>query len=170
MQRLPIKAGCKGSAQTRHKGRVQRQRTKAELKGAKVGHKRWTQRQGAKATFTSFMPYLVQPLYPTFVPFLHAPPLQSSHPVFVSFVPCHYVLSSCPLHPSLIPCFQAYLSTLYTLPTCLFRWLKFTLKPPNSMAIGNFFLAIWDTSHWNFLSNLDSRHLMTSPRTLLGKF
>ena len=22
------------------------------------------------------------------------------------------------------------------------------------------FLAIWDTSHWNFLSNLDTRHLM----------
>ena len=32
----------------------------------------------------------------------------------------------------------------------LFRWFKFTLKPPNSMARGNFFSAIWDTSHWNF--------------------
>ena len=32
----------------------------------------------------------------------------------------------------------------------LFRWFKFTLKRPNSMAHGNFFLAIWDTSHWNF--------------------
>ena len=31
-----------------------------------------------------------------------------------------------------------------------FRWFKFTLKPPNSMACGNFFLAIWDTFHWNF--------------------
>ena len=31
-----------------------------------------------------------------------------------------------------------------------FRWFKFTLKPPNSMACGNFFSAIWDTSHWNF--------------------
>ena len=31
----------------------------------------------------------------------------------------------------------------------LFRWFKFTLKPPNSMACRNFFLAIWDTSHWN---------------------
>ena len=33
----------------------------------------------------------------------------------------------------------------------LFRWFKFTLKPPYRIAIGNFFLAIWDTSHWNFL-------------------
>ena len=32
----------------------------------------------------------------------------------------------------------------------VFRWFKFTLKPPNSMAPRNFFLAIWDTSHWNF--------------------
>ena len=32
----------------------------------------------------------------------------------------------------------------------IFRWFKFTLKPPNSMAIGNFFSAIWDTSHWKF--------------------
>ena len=52
----------------------------------------------------------------------------------------------------------------------IFRWFKFTLKPPNSMAHGNFFSAIWDTSHWNFLSNLDSRQLMTSPRTLFGQF
>ena len=54
--------------------------------------------------------------------------------------------------------------------TMVIRWFKFTLKPPNSMAWRNFFWAIWDTSHWNFLSNLDSRHLMTSPRTLLGQF
>ena len=33
----------------------------------------------------------------------------------------------------------------------LFRWFKFTLKPPYRIAIGNFFSAIWDTSHWNFL-------------------
>ena len=32
-----------------------------------------------------------------------------------------------------------------------FRWFKFTLKPPYRIAIGNFFLAIRDTSHWNFL-------------------
>ena len=31
-----------------------------------------------------------------------------------------------------------------------FRWFKFTLKTPNSMARGNFFSAIWDISHWNF--------------------
>ena len=52
----------------------------------------------------------------------------------------------------------------------VFRWFNFTLKPPYTLAIRNFFLAIWDTSHWIFLSNLDSRQLMTSPRTLLGQF
>ena len=31
-----------------------------------------------------------------------------------------------------------------------FRWFKFTLKPPYTVAIGNFCSAIWDTSHWNF--------------------
>ena len=51
-----------------------------------------------------------------------------------------------------------------------FRWFKFTLKPPYTIVIGNFFSSIWDTSHWNFLSNLDSRYLETSPRTLLDQF
>ena len=32
----------------------------------------------------------------------------------------------------------------------IFRWFKFTLKPPNSMVHGNFFSAIWETSHRNF--------------------
>ena len=31
-----------------------------------------------------------------------------------------------------------------------FRWFNFILKPPYTIAIGNFFSAIWDTSHWNF--------------------
>ena len=35
-----------------------------------------------------------------------------------------------------------------------------------SVACENFFLAIWDTSHWNFFANFDTRHLMTSPRTI----
>ena len=30
----------------------------------------------------------------------------------------------------------------------LFRWFKFTLKPPYTIASGNLLLAIWDTSHW----------------------
>ena len=34
--------------------------------------------------------------------------------------------------------------------TGVFRWFKFTLKPPNSIMHGNLLLAIWDTSHWNF--------------------
>ena len=49
----------------------------------------------------------------------------------------------------------------------VFRW--FTLKPPYTIGVGNFFSAIWNTSHWISLSNLDSRHLMTSPRTLFGQ-
>ena len=35
-----------------------------------------------------------------------------------------------------------------------FRWFKFTLKPPYTVAIGNLFLAIWDTSHWNFFCQI----------------
>ena len=33
----------------------------------------------------------------------------------------------------------------------VFRWFKFTLKPPNSITSDNFLSAIWDTSQWNFL-------------------
>ena len=32
----------------------------------------------------------------------------------------------------------------------LFRWFKFTLKPPYTVAIENLLSLIWDTSHWNF--------------------
>ena len=32
----------------------------------------------------------------------------------------------------------------------IFRWFKFTLKPPYSIAIGKLRLAIWDTSFWTF--------------------
>ena len=34
--------------------------------------------------------------------------------------------------------------------TMVFRWFKFTLKPPYSGAHERSLLAIWDTSHWNF--------------------
>ena len=30
----------------------------------------------------------------------------------------------------------------------IFRWFKFTLKPPYTVASGNLLSAIWDTSHW----------------------
>ena len=40
---------------------------------------------------------------------------------------------------------------LLLLLLAIFRWFKFTLKPPYRIANGNFFSAIWDTSHWNFL-------------------
>ena len=49
----------------------------------------------------------------------------------------HYIKYNCAI------LFLWYMSSLF------FRWFKFTPKPPNSMAIENFFLAIWDTSHWN---------------------
>ena len=32
----------------------------------------------------------------------------------------------------------------------VFRWFKFTLKPPYSGASERSLSAIWDTSHWNF--------------------
>ena len=31
----------------------------------------------------------------------------------------------------------------------LFKWFKFTLKPPYTIAHGHLLLAIWDTSHLN---------------------
>ena len=36
------------------------------------------------------------------------------------------------------------------LETCFFRWFKFTLKPPYSIAHDKLRLAIWDTSFWTF--------------------
>ena len=42
---------------------------------------------------------------------------------------------------SSIPIFQ---------PKFLFRWFKFTLKPPYSGVHEHSLSAIWDTSHWNF--------------------
>ena len=30
----------------------------------------------------------------------------------------------------------------------VFRWFKFTLEPPYTVASGNLLSAIWDTSHW----------------------
>ena len=53
----------------------------------------------------------------------------------------------------------------------IFKWFKFTLKPPNSMVIGNFILAIWDTSHWNFFVKFGHKTpSRTSSRTLFGQF
>ena len=33
----------------------------------------------------------------------------------------------------------------------VFRWFKFTLKPPNRITRDKLRLAIWDTSAWPFL-------------------
>ena len=35
-------------------------------------------------------------------------------------------------------------------PGSIFRWFKFTLKPPYSIAHDKLRLAIWDTSFWTF--------------------
>ena len=43
----------------------------------------------------------------------------------------------------------------------IFRWFKFTLKPPYRIAIGIFFSAIWTLPIGIFWSNLDSRQLET---------
>ena len=42
--------------------------------------------------------------------------------------------------------------SLQNLEPCapLFRWFKFTLKPPYSIAHDKLRLAIWDTSFWTF--------------------
>ena len=52
----------------------------------------------------------------------------------------------------------------------VFRWFKFTLKPPYTIASGNLLSAIWDTSIGLLLSNLDSRQLETSPMTSYDQF
>ena len=44
------------------------------------------------------------------------------------------------------------------------------LKPPNTITGGNLQLAIWDTSFWTFLSNLDTVDLETYPKTYSGQF
>ena len=36
------------------------------------------------------------------------------------------------------------------LATLIFRWFKFALKPPYSIACSKLWLAIWDTSFWAF--------------------
>ena len=51
----------------------------------------------------------------------------------------------------------------------LFRWFKFTLKPPYTVGHEKLLSLIWDTSQGIFFSNLDSRQLMTCPRTLFGQ-
>ena len=42
-------------------------------------------------------------------------------------------------------------SFLFESDWIVFRWFKFTLKPPYSIALDNLRLAIWDTSFWTFL-------------------
>ena len=39
----------------------------------------------------------------------------------------------------------------------VFRWFKFTLKPPIAVARDNLRLAIWDTSFWTFFVKFGHR-------------
>ena len=50
----------------------------------------------------------------------------------------------------------------------IFRWFKFSLKPPYSIAHDKLQLAIWDTFGLLGL-NLDTRDLETYPRTYSGR-
>ena len=92
--------------------------------------------------------------------------LLASHkmkPLFIFLYP--YEIRACG-HKSLSEVIE-----MITQVSCrFFRWFKFTLKPPNSMVAGISFQQFGTLPIGIFLSNLDSRHLMTSPRTLLGQF
>ena len=52
----------------------------------------------------------------------------------------------------------------------LFRWFKFTLKPPNRITGDKLRLAILTLPFGLFGSNLDTRDLETYPRTYSGHF
>ena len=52
----------------------------------------------------------------------------------------------------------------------IFRWLKFTLKPPYSIAHDKFDWPFGTLSFGLFCSNLDTRDLETYPRTYSGHF
>ena len=45
----------------------------------------------------------------------------------------------------------------------VFRWFKFTLKPPYSIAHDKLRLAIWDTSFWTFLVIFEICHFLVIP-------
>ena len=47
----------------------------------------------------------------------------------------------------------------------LFRWFKFTLKPPYSIAHDKLQLAVWDTSFWTFLAQIWTQRTL---RHILG--
>ena len=42
----------------------------------------------------------------------------------------------------------------HTISKCVFRWFKFTLKPPYRTMRGKLQLAIWDTSFWTFFGQI----------------
>ena len=55
--------------------------------------------------------------------------------------------------------------------SCLiFRWFKFTLKPPYSITDGKLWLAIWDTSFWTFLLKFGHKGPSENPRIYSGHF
>ena len=46
------------------------------------------------------------------------------------------------------------ISGVVVLELSVFRWFKFTLKPPYSIVHDKLRLAIWDTSFWTFLAQI----------------
>ena len=52
----------------------------------------------------------------------------------------------------------------------VFRWFKFTLKPPNRIGRGNYNWQFGTLSFGIFWSNLDTMDLETYPRTYSGQF
>ena len=57
-------------------------------------------------------------------------------------------LQSCDLHAQCLLCHNGFYFHPPNPP--LFRWFKFTLKPPNRITHDKLRLAIWDTSFWTF--------------------
>ena len=50
-------------------------------------------------------------------------------------------------------CQFIFLWTSSIVQVLVFRWFKFTLKPPYTVVHGNLLSAIWDTSHWTSFVN-----------------
>ena len=131
MQRLGTKVGCKGSAQM--------QRTNAGHKGCEVRMHRQGKRQGAKATFASFIPCLFA---------LHAMPLRPLYPTSVLFMSCLHVLCALLSCTSLdfVPLCHAFMHFAPCLRVLIALYLNgkyfdFDLVDQNEI------LNIW--THWN---------------------
>ena len=64
-------------------------------------------------------------------------------PILVIFEICHFLMIPGP--------FEYFSENEWSQKIKVFRWFKFTLKPPYSIMCDKLGLAIWDTSFWTFL-------------------